>query len=229
MLISVTLHPKKITVILFLIAIGLTVLSISGHALQYYFGHGHFTEFVRLFNISGEANMPTWFDSAMLLVCSILLAAIAHAKMSQGESFALHWWALSLIFLCISLDETAQIHEILIDPLRSLFRARGLFYFAWVIPFGVFLIIFILAYLRFLANLPTESRRLFLISGLVYTGGALGTEMVSGVVIDYYPDQTLIRGGVSTLEDFLQMMGEILFIYTLLTYMRVYEAVLKSS
>jgi hypothetical protein len=189
------------------------------HGLQYFYGTNHFVQFVRLFNISGEANIPTWFTSIMLFWSAALLRAIAQEERDRGERrFLRHWLVLAMGLTYISMDEVAQIHEIAIQPLRDRFDARGFLYEAWVVPASVLVVLVLVGYLRFLARLPPETRLGFVLSGGVYVVGALGMELVSGYLADYHPDQTVLRGALATLEDFLEMFGIVLFIYTLLTY-----------
>ena len=43
---------------------------------------------------------------------------------------------LAVIFLYLSIDESAQIHELINPALTDSFNLGGVFYFSWVIPFG---------------------------------------------------------------------------------------------
>ncbi len=210
---------RHVIPILFATALLLTFLSVLGHGLQYFYGPDRFVQFVRLFNISGEANVPTWF-TAMLLAYNAQLAAHIGAgqEMRGTRDFVVHWYVLALAFAYISLDEVAQIHEQAIDPLRARFQATGVLYFAWVIPAGVILGLLAVAYLRFLSRLPRQTRVGLVVSAVVYVTGAFGMELVTGYLAYHHPDQILLQGGFSTLEDLLEMSGLVLCIYTLLDY-----------
>jgi hypothetical protein len=211
--------PLDVGRALFTVVVVLTALSVTGHGLQYFYGTHRFLQYVRLFNISGEANIPTWFTSIALFSSAILLSGIANQERERGEQrFLRHWWVLVLGFVYISLDEVAQIHELAIEPLRNRFGTRGVLYHAWVIPATGIVVLLLLGYVRFLAHLPPAIRQLFIASGAVYVGGALGLEFVSGYVDDFHPGKTLTRGALATLEDFLEMSGVVLFIYSLMMY-----------
>ena len=106
--------------------------------------------FVRLFTLEGETNVPAWYSSSMLLLCSLLLVIIGVAKQHLGDRYTAHWILMAVIFLYLSLDEAAQLHEMAIKPFRSLFNARGFFYFAWIIPGAAFVGLFVLTYFKFL-------------------------------------------------------------------------------
>src|SRR5687768_2279026 len=61
---------------------------------------------VELFALSYEHNVPTWAASSLLLLASALLASSAERAATDRAS----WWALSGIFLFMSLDEAIEIH-----------------------------------------------------------------------------------------------------------------------
>jgi hypothetical protein len=166
------LSPSLVAKALFTLVVVLTALSVTGHAVQYLYGTHRVVQFVRLFNISGESNIPTWFTAIALFSSAVLLGRIAHQEKERGDrGFLRHWWALVLGFVYISMDEVAQIHELTIQPLREHFGARGIFYHAWVIPATGIIALLLLAFRRFLAHLPPAIRRLFIISGGLHKRG----------------------------------------------------------
>ena len=175
--------------------------------------------FAAFFDVDGEKNIPTYFASFALLSCSVLLAGIASFKKSANSRFILHWSALSIIFLLLSLDETVGFHELTIAPLRSALDAEGFLYYTWVVPGIAFLFVFVLSYLRFFINLPADIRRLFLFAGVLYVAGAVGGELVSGRHADLYGTENMMYVTLVTIEEFLEMMGVLVFIYTLMSYM----------
>ena len=145
--------------------LGITTAVLVAVHLALYLGEalifkGHLHRLVRLFNLSNEANVPTYFSSMLLLVPAVLLMVIGIVKRRDHAAFARHWQFLGFIFLCLSLDETACIHESLIGPLRSMLHATGVFYFTWVIPAVILVFIVGLTYLRFILALPRVTRNL---------------------------------------------------------------------
>ena len=177
--------PKRVALILGLVVLFLTIAGIVTIFVEDSLCHrGNLTPnagpFVKLFNLDEEGNIPTFFSASTLLLCSALLAIIAFAKKKEDAPYRLHWKALSIIFLFLSLDEASSLHEIATLPLRSALNASGFLKNTWVILGAVFVLIFVLAYLRFLADLPRKSRNLFLVAGALFIGGALGVEMIGG-------------------------------------------------
>jgi hypothetical protein len=174
---------------------------------------------VRLTWVDEECNIPSWYSASLLLLCSLLLGIIAAAQRQRRDGYFGHWLALALIFLLLSLDETAQLHELSIAPLRDRFHATGLLYYAWIVPAGVGVALFGLSYLRFLAALPARSRRLFLVAGAIYVGGALGVEALSGAQASRHGEHNPIYHAIVTVEESLEMVGLVVFIYALLDYL----------
>lgn len=181
----------------------------------------------RLFVLDEEANIPTLYSAITLAFCSMLLAIISYIKKRVDSRYSGYWKILSLLFLFISLDEACSIHEIFISPLRRLFNASGFFYFAWVIPAIIFLVIFLLGFLGFIKALPQKTRNLFIIAGTLYVGGALGMELIAGYYADNYTQNTITYTVVTTIEESLEMLGIVVFIYALLSYIKLHIEQMK--
>ncbi len=223
-----TLSPERIVRFLLLVVLGLALVSLAGQYYRYFLSEGgrHMT-IVRFFDLDSEANLPTWYSSVALLFSSFLLAIIAWAKRGGGDRYALHWAAMALLFLGLSLDEASGIHEMPIEQLRAALHAKSIFYFTWVIPGAGFVGFFLLAYLRFLAHLPPSTRWLFLLSGAIFVGGAIGVEMISGYYSYYYGEATWGNALITTVEEVLEMLGIVLFIYALLQYIKSHIGVIR--
>lgn len=222
MKLMVSISPRRVTQVLVVVVLGLTLASIIGQFIEYFVGHDQLlgTEtFVRLFNVDEEQNVPTWYSSSALLLCSILLMIIALAKKKAGDRYALHWSVLSPIFLFLSLDEAALIHEIRFAPVRDALNAGGFTHFTWVIPGAALVFIFVLAYLRFFFDLPAKTRILFLVAGTLLVGGAIGVEMIQGRHADLYGMRNMTYAVLTTIEELCEMLGVVVFIYALMSYL----------
>jgi hypothetical protein len=178
---------------------------------------------VRQFNLEEENNIPSWFQSTVLLGISLMLGVIAAAKRQQRDRFAFQWAGLAVLFAGLSLDESASLHEMTATQIRTLLHTSGLFYFAWVVPALLFLAVMAVTYWRFLMHLETHERRRFIASAVVYAGGAVGMEMLGGAYFSAHSntaDLTYIF--MSGLEETLEMTGAILFTASLLDYLRTH-------
>jgi hypothetical protein len=179
--------------------------------------------YLSVLDVNEEASIPTWFSSSALLLCSVLLVSIACDSEVRDARYATRWKVLPVIFLLLSLDEIAAFHERL-TPLSSSalntigLDSEGFLYYPWVVLGAGFVLVFLLAYLRFFLDLPTRTRRLFAVAGSLYVIGALGMEMLGAKVADFYGSPTLTYAAIVTTEEFFEMLGSAIFLYALMTH-----------
>ena len=183
----------------------------------FYYDYDYAYGLIPLFDFNNEHNIPTIYSSFALLLCSILLAFIALVHKRSNSSYV-PWVVMSIIFLYISVDEAALIHELLNTPLRETLKTSGLFFYAWVIPYGIAFMVFVIAYFKFLMRLPKRIRNLFIISGATFVVGAIGFELLGGRQADLYGPVNLAYHIYYTCEEFLEMLGIAIFLYALLLY-----------
>jgi hypothetical protein len=208
--------PRRIALALALVT---GALVIAGILVVFARALGHDTVFglLRKFDLDAELNVPTWFSTLLLSIAAAALAYIGIRARREGDRFSAHWRGLAWIFLFMSVDETAGLHGLLTRPVREALHLSGTFHFAWIVPVGIALIVFGVAYTRFVWNLPRPTRELMVLSGLVYVAGALGGEMLEGGYQTAHGiDVTFAALTVG--EETFEMAGSVLFIYTLLAY-----------
>ncbi len=179
------------------------------------------------FYFDQEGNLPSYFSSFILLLSSLLLGIIAAIKRKEDDAFALHWIILAVLFFALSIDESAGFHEELIEPLGKAFHATGYLRFAWVIAGVPFVIIFCYFYFKFFMSLSKTMKILFFISGATYVLGVLGFEMIGSNLYVNTRDRNLPYMIVMTIEETLEMVGIVLFIYTLMLYIKSYFPKIK--
>jgi hypothetical protein len=218
--IILTLSPRRILWLFVFIITVLVLMHLTTQGLKYFFGHDTLLGLTHQFDLDRENNIPTWYSSSSLLLCSALLALIWHRSRQAGTSYAVHWLVLSLIFLLLSLDEAASFHEMVSALLRKTFDLRGHLHHSWVIPYGLFIVILGVSFARFLQSLPALIWRLFLFAGLLYVGGALGLEILDT------PEHYLVGGSyalysmiIVTVEEACEMLGIVVFLYALCSYL----------
>ena len=186
------ISPKEIFIKNLYLLLLLFCANALGILSKFYFDHGRLYGLVSLFCFDEEKNIPTLYSSISLMLSGGLLLSIAYAHRKLGSSY-LHWLGLSLIFLFLSVDEMSSIHERLIGPVRNMFETSGLLYFAWVIPYGILLIVLVIVYLKFLFRLPKRTMTLFMLSGVVFVSGAIGFELLGGRHAELFGYNNLFR------------------------------------
>jgi hypothetical protein len=169
-----------------------------------------------------EESVPTYFSSIILLFSAFLLAIISSVKFKLSDPFSKQWMFISILFTILSIDEIAGFHEIIIDPLNNHLHFSGFWRFSWVIPALIFVFAFSVTYLKFLKSLSPKYRNGFILSGFIYVLGAIGIEMISAKLFinDNASANDLIYNLVITLEESLEMLGVMIFITVLLSYIR---------
>jgi len=172
------------------------------------------------FDLMSDKSVPTWYASVTLLICFVLLLMISLAKRKVGDRYTHHWEVLSAIFLFLSLDETATIHEWSGNLVSKAFQTSDFLNYPWVIFGVIFVIILVPAYLKFFLDLPAKIKWLFFISGTIYVGGGIGVEMINARHESLHGWENLTYSMMTALEESLEMAGVAIFIYALLLYLR---------
>ena len=218
MQIKIAVSPRKIIRLLLIGAIFFAVVSAIIQVSEYVFGYED--DWTSLFNVDRELNFPTWYSALMIIACSALLKIIATGKQQQEDRYTKDWLLLSRIFCFMAIDEIVSLHEIFIIPEVS--EALNLPWFlhsAWVIPGMIFLLWFIRRYRKFVRHLPPQAQKNFILAGCIYVGGALVMEMIGSHFAESLSQQHIIYTLTTTLEEFLEMLGIILFIHSLFQYL----------
>jgi hypothetical protein len=216
-----SISPGRLCQVLAIATVCLTVLGSAVQVFKYSLGHDYLLGLRPLFDLSSDISVPSWYASVTLLLCALLLAIIFKAKRRDKDRFALHWGVISLIFLYLSIDEAARVHETIGATLRLKFTGstHGLLHYTWVIYGAAFVVVVAAFYIEFLAHLPAKTRQLFILAGFIYVSGALGMDMVNGRYADFHGSQNLTYQAMTVVEEFLEMTGIIIFVYAIMSYM----------
>ena len=184
----------------------------------YHHRHHHGGRFFQEFSLDKEANVPSWFSSALLLTAAALLALVALDALASKARWGRHWAGLSLVFVVLSLDETAEIHERSGSWLRAHLHLHGPLHYAGVIPALALALVVGITYVRFLRALPRATLLGILVAAAIYITGAAGVEAASGWWAEGHGSGSTALLLVSTVEENLEMFGTVLFILVVLAY-----------
>lgn len=174
----------------------------------------------RLFDADSEANVPTWFSVAMLLMIALISLGITTLLRDRGAPLHRYWAGLAVVFAYLSLDELAGMHEELIPRLSLVVEARGALTYPWIIVATPLVVAFALVYSRFLWRLPRRTAGLLLLAGALYVGGAIGLEAGGGLIVDEDGRITLGYVLATSAEELLEMAGAALCLYAVADYAR---------
>ncbi|MGV3656325.1 MAG: hypothetical protein ACO1NX_00165 [Chitinophagaceae bacterium] len=213
----ISVSTRKIIRLLSIATLLLLLAHLASYAVQASVGASTAEALDGLFNLSRENNFPSYFSAFLLLAAALLFYGVhLSVKASKGK-WQQHWWLLSGVMVFLSIDEAVQLHERLPALTGSLLQNAGssFLHFAWVIPYTVLFLAVAAYFLKFVLALPPRTRNLFLLSGFLYVGGALGFEFLEGNEVG--------KNGYSfaywlmiTVEEIMEMAGVIVLIYALL-------------
>jgi hypothetical protein len=183
---------------IFIIAVILAVHSFF--VLSPHFINTEFPEFlIERFNIDAEANIPTWFSTILLFFVSVTAFFIHRLKSGRpgGRSrWNKIWLGLGTLYLFLSLDEAAQIHELI----NRLTDVKWVFIYAPV--FGTIFLVFV--YYFFVVIKENHEIRNWILGGLVVF--ALGGLLFEWINYTYHLRYAL-RQISYVLEEGFEMIG----------------------
>lgn len=178
---------------------------------------------VRLFDLDAEANLPTAWSSFQLLGVAGLLAVNGVHARRAGQRFGATWLLLAGGFALLAIDEAAQLHGGMYVAASGEVdrRARGVFYYSWVIPALAIVGVAGAMFARFLWNLPPRTRWMFVGCGVAYVGSAVGGEMLAGWLKSAgVTRQRLLATAAILCEEVGEMVAITAFASAVLTHMR---------
>lgn len=218
---DLAVHVPSSTIIRILGAVILFLFLASTAALcvRALTGHSSAYGFVPKFDLDRENNIPTYFSSFLLLISAGLLAIVTMSKRRDHARYTKHWFVLMIIFLFLSIDETASLHELLIKPIRNALNVSAVGFPAWIVAGLAFVVVFGIFYYRFLLSLPIRTKMYLVIAAFFLVGGAIGVEVLGGTY--YYGDWNLTYGVMTLIEETFEMIGVLFFIIAILDYIKL--------
>ncbi len=167
----------------------------------------------KFFDVGAEGNLPTFFSVVLFLLLSA--GAFVLGKFNENRN-KIAWMFSSVLFLFLALDEFTQIHEQFTEMFQQLLNADGFLFFAWVIPYGIILILLAVLYIPFLIKLSRKIKTYIFLGAGIYVLGAIGFEMIGASL--YQPGSpTGMYILVSGIEETFEMLGLLLALKGLVT------------
>jgi hypothetical protein len=199
-------------------------LLVAGHAgalyAEHVFGFTYLFGLIALFDLNGEQNLPTLFSSALLLACSLALAATGRLAQRMRPG----WYALAAALALMAISETAALHEPLlfvlngnVSPRTAELAAQLPLRFAdgWPV-LALAGAAIALASGPFLLHLDRRTRGLFMLAGVLYAGGAVVLDGFTAAGADWPRVAGWLALASTTFEEVLEIAGAIVLLYAVL-------------
>jgi len=217
------IHSRETALFFLAVVILLTVLHSIAQTVLLYTGNQDLMDITGYVDLDIEKNIPSFYSGFALFFSSLLFFCLSSLDKKQGKKCR-YWLGLAAVFLFLSLDETFVLHERLgnytEEYIRStgILEAGGLLYFPWIIPYSILMTILGLLYFRFIFRLPRKTTVLLILSAIIFLTGAAGFDMLGGREAELHGYYSITYTVLYTIEEFLEMSGVVLLIYTLLDY-----------
>lgn len=209
----------RIPMLLTFVALGLAALHVGVDKLSDRRPDLVSEELLRFVDLGQEANLPTWFTTALWLAAALVAFSIWRVFAERGYPHRGYWAGMVPLFLFLSADEAGKIHEAIGGFISGFADFSGFFTYAWVI-FGVAFAMTIGAiYVRLLLLLRPGPAIALVTAALIFLSGSVGVESIWAAVdkghLDRMPfGQSHLR--MIVYEETLEMLGIVLLIYVLL-------------
>ena len=177
-------------------------------------------DFVQIFDLDMERNVPTLFSSAILLIAAYLFYLLSGVSIERNDGHRKAWLGLSWVFVFLAFDESAKIHEQIGDFTENYVEASGIFYYPWVISYGLATLTLAIIYLPFFLKMERKRFWQFILAAFIYLGGAVGLELLGAREADLHGTDTMLYCALFTVEESLEMFGVIYLINILLDMLR---------
>lgn len=170
-----TMSPLRVAPwLLVVVAIALVLMSLAGNAMRLHDLPGGILLY-ELLSVDSETSLATWYSVLALSLAALLAASIGYvAWTSRQKQSALVWGAVCIVFLLLSADEGAMLHE----RIGRQVKMEGTFHHArWIL---LWLPLASVPAMILPIKLWRISRRTtigLIIGGCVFLLGAVGVEM----------------------------------------------------
>ncbi len=220
--------PKLILKTMLVCILIISLLFVVSQAILHYLPHTGTIKksFLFLFDMDRELSISTWFNQMLLGTAGfigLLVAYCSRLKNKLSPTWG-YWLSLGLLFVYLSIDEGASIHELFMPVVqRFMGDLSGTpLAFSWVVLGAAFLLLVAAVYARFIFRLPNRTTSLLLLSAAAYVSAVIGFEMIGG----FYATTVGADFGYSLIvlmEESLEMIGISVYIYALLDYSRQHD------
>lgn len=224
---TIKIKPTRIALSLLSVSFVIMLLSLLGQRFRFFGGYSisgpvqeYFLDtFIFEFFINNEGNIATFWNTFLLIITSALAFIVASAKLSQKDKYRFEWLLLGLVFLYLSMDESAIIHEKFSILLKNMPDVNGWAHYKWIYAGAAAVLLLMVMFIRFYLHLDLRNKILFPVAMGLYLGGAFGGELFSGHYAQANGTKNIVYMLMTHGEELGEHIGIILMIFTLLTYL----------
>ena len=210
---KITLSSSAIIKFLLIITLLLIVIHIAILGVYFIIDDPKRFDFVRMFDLDMERNIPTLFSSLLFTISSFLFYLLSHIEIKEKSKY---WFGLSLIFIFLAFDESVKLHEKLGDYVENFIDASGYLYYPWFIPYTIAVSIIAIFYIRFFLAMEKKIFYSFILSAIIFLTGAIGFDILGANEASIHSEETLLYCIYYTIEESLEMFGLVYLISILL-------------
>lgn len=172
--------------------------------------HGfHVDGALRALDLDGEAVLPAWYSSSLILFCGFLAWVIGRVA-ERGGRGRLFWTFLAIVLIYMSADESAALHEQSAHVAGKLGVREDLLggpVFRWLI-FGVPAVLVVGAtLLLMLRHVERRTAALLVLAGLTYLLATIVLEFVGSVTFNGLEPRTFASHLPVTVEEGFELVG----------------------
>lgn len=219
----IAISVNRLIQTLSILAVAIVVLDLAAMVFALVSGHDSVFGLLGLLDLDKERGIGMLFQ-VLLLIGNAALFLIVSKAAAVGKTESGPWLFLSFVFLFLTLDEFAFIHERLMPVMRALVGDNGVLYFAWIVPYGLAVAVLAVWIAPKIFRLSPEPRFFFVMAAICYVGGALGMEALGGWRMDVIGGASarpeLVYELLTTIEESLEMAGLLLLSRALLGMVR---------
>ncbi len=217
------ISPLRLALCLAAVAVLLLIAHLGAEAVRTTVGEGLPDRATAMWHLGEENNIPTWYASLLFALVSLGLAFVGVMKYQERDPHWWQWFAIALIPLFLSLDDMAQLHEALSDPLSDEYGFSGVFRWAWIVVAAPVVLVLAVLFMPFVRRLPRRTAVLLLCGAGITFGGGVILEMPEGWWFEANGESGVIMFSMVTAQEMLEMIGTIIALYAVIDYAAGYR------
>jgi hypothetical protein len=190
------------------------------------------TRLRKLFLFDGEGNLPAYFSALVILGAGLAVGVAGQVEAQRKGPWKTHLFVLAFALVFLSIDEAAQIHEVIDSATSYILLRTGLLEpnsslaWPWVIPYVSVALAGALLYIPFLRALPRSVAVILCMAGAIFVCGAAGLDMLEGLLTRRTDAgaQASAMFVVQAIEETMEMLGMSLLLFGALRYLQHQKA-----